>query len=670
MSAVSGVAGRLGAVRAHRFAEAGALLLAVLAGALLVGAMALTLIDHESAWYCAASVAVIAPVAAGLLIVLNRPSNRIGWFLLVDAVLVASGFIVAPYAHYALVSHPGALPAARWALLWDSADWPMMFAPLIGVVLIFPDGHLPSRRWRPIAIATFVCFAVVQLTVNFQPQHYAPPYRGVGSPLPDLPAVVRTALTPFSLGAIASLFVAAWAVRVRFRRASGTERLQLLWLTYAALFIPLTIIACVTESLIGRRIGLPTTVTLVAALTVVPLAVGIAVLRYRLFDIELVLSRTLLYASLTACIVGSYLAVFVGVESLVGIRGVSGIVAAAVVALGFQPLRALLQRRVERLVYGDRSDPYAAIARLAEQLQAAPDPDVVLTTIVDGVGSALRLGYCAILLRRGDSLETAVERGRPGREPSVALPLVHQGEEIGLLVVEPAPKGNLSSADRRLLDDLARQAGLAVYGVRLMADLQRSRENLVTAREEERLRLRRDLHDGLGPTLAALVFKIGLIRDGVARDPEHATQLLQELGLETQTAITDIRRLVYELRPPALDELGLVGAVREQAALLAESGGIEISVRSSNLPTLPAAVEATTNATRHANATCCEVELRFDDALRLDISDDGDGLPERPRAGIGIRSMRERALELGGTFEIDRGRLGGTRVQVALPVVT
>jgi signal transduction histidine kinase len=257
--------------------------------------------------------------------------------------------------------------------------------------------------------------------------------------------------------------------------------------------------------------------------------------------------------------------------------------------------------------------------------------------------------------------------------------LVHQGEEIGLLVVEPAPKGNLSSADRRLLDDLARQAGLAVYGVRLMADLQRSRENLVTAREEERLRLRRDLHDGLGPTLAALVFKIGLIRDGVARDPEHATQLLQELGLETQTAITDIRRLVYELRPPALDELGLVGAVREQAALLAESAGIEISVRSSNLPTLPAAVEvaayrvaveATTNATRHANATCCEVELRFDDALRLDISDDGDGLPERPRAGIGIRSMRERALELGGTFEIDRGRLGGTRVQVALPVVT
>lgn len=202
--------------------------------------------------------------------------------------------------------------------------------------------------------------------------------------------VVRAALTPFWFGAFASVFAAAWAIRVRFRRATG-------------------------------------------------------------FDIELVLSRTLLYGALTACVVSGYFTVFAGVERLIGTRGISGVVAAAAVALAFQPLRSVLQRRVERLVYGDRSDPYAALARLGEQLQVAPVPDMVLTTIVDGVTNALRLGYCAVSLRRGDRLELAVERGRARREHMVELPLLHQGEPIGALLVEPAPKSTLSANDSRLL---------------------------------------------------------------------------------------------------------------------------------------------------------------------------------------------------------------------------
>ena len=259
--------------------------------------------------------------------------------------------------------------------------------------------------------------------------------------------------------------------------------------------------------------------------------------------------------------------------------------------MGFQPLREVLQRRVHRLVYGDRADPYAALARLGQRLQSVPDPSEVFTAIVDDVAGALRLGYCAVSLRRGDALEVAAEQGSPGREPQFVVPLAYQGDEIGELIAEPAPRSALSSTDRQLLGDLARQAGAAAHSVRVMSELQRSRERLIAAREEERLRLRRDLHDGLGPTLAALVFKIGLIRDSVRDDPERSDRLLRELGGETKDAIADIRSLVYALRPPALDELGLVGALREQAALLSESTGLEIAFASPDLPALPPAVE-------------------------------------------------------------------------------
>jgi signal transduction histidine kinase len=657
---------------------AAACTLAAVALGLLAAAVALTLLDTESTWWTASSAAVAVPAVAGLLIALYRPSNPIGWLLLADAVNVAFGFLATPYAHYALITNPGSLPGARWMLLWSSAGWPALFALPVALVLAFPNGRLPSRRWRPIAIATVVSFAALQVAVLFEPQNYVAPYTHVTSPLPSLPAIVRTALTPFWLGAFASLFAAAWAVRSRFRRAAGVERLQLLWLAYGAVLIPLTLIACLVESAVGNGgEGPATPIVLVVGLTVVPAAIGIAVFRYRLFDIELIFSRTLVYATLTTGVVAGYLVIFLAVDQLVGIRGVAGVIAAALVAMGFQPLREVLQRRVHRLVYGDRSDPYAALARLGQRLQSAPDPSEVFTTIVDGVSAALRLGYCAVSLRRDDTLEVAAEQGIRGREPEFVLPLSYQGDEIGQLIAEPAPRSVLSATDRQLLDDLARQAGAAVHSVRVMSDLQRSRERLIAAREEERLRLRRDLHDGLGPTLAALVFKIGLIRDSVRDDPARSDRLLQELGGETKNAIADIRSLVYALRPPALDELGLVGALREQAALLGESTGLEIAVASPHLPELPPAVEvaayrivteALTNVARHAQASRCDVELDLRDGLEIDVYDDGIGFAESARPGVGLRSMRERADELGGSFTAGKCAPHGTRIQVRLPV--
>jgi two-component system, NarL family, sensor kinase len=652
---------------------------ALIAVALSISAFVLTALNQESLWYAVTSPAVLVSAAVGLLVALRRPRNLIGWVLLASALALGCAFLAEPYARYALVTDPGSLPAARWAVLWDRVDWPTMFAGMTALAFLFPDGRLLPGRWRKVAIGALASFAGLMVAVAFEPQHFSGDFAAVHSPLPALPALVRLLLTPFWIGAYASLIAAAWAIVVRFRRSRGVERLQMLWLTYAALLVPAALVACLAEELVTGQIGRVTTVAIVVAVSAIPVAVAIAVFRYRLFDIELILSRTIVYGTLSLTVVATYLGLVVGLDRLVHVRGVAGALAAALVALGAQPLRHLLQGRVRRFVYGDRSDPYVALARLGERLQATPDPAEVLTTIVDSVAVALRLGYAAIELERHGAYEVAATRGRPRRAERTTIPLTYQGEKIvGSLVVEPPPGAELTPSDRRLLDDLARQAGVAVHAVRLTADLQRSRERLVSAREEERRRLRRDLHDGLGPALASIVLKLDATRSMPAEDRPRVDMLLTELRSETQEAIADIRRLVYELRPPALDELGLIGALSEQATRLSQAGGPRIAVDGpDDLLSLPAAVEvaayriaaeALTNAARHASARACSVSLSCNGALELAIADDGGGIPGNRRAGVGLASMQERAEELGGTCTITPRPGGGTLVQAMIPL--
>jgi signal transduction histidine kinase len=279
----------------------------------------------------------------------------------------------------------------------------------------------------------------------------------------------------------------------------------------------------------------------------------------------------------------------------------------------------------------------------------------------------------------------AASTGHPVDDPLV-LPLVYQQQPVGRLVLAPrAPGEAFTAAERRLLDDLARQVGVAAHAVRLTADLQRSRQRLVTAREEERRRLRRDLHDGLGPALAGVAMQLGAAQALVDRDPAKVRTLLGTLQDQLRAAIADIRRLVYDLRPPALDELGLAGALREQATRFtteqtASADGDHPTVRveaPERLPGLPAAVEvaayriateALTNVARHAHARACTLRLACNGGLELEVRDDGCGLPDRPRAGVGLASMRERAAELGGTCTVEALAGGGTLVRARLPL--
>ena len=350
------------------------------------------------------------------------------------------------------------------------------------------------------------------------------------------------------------------------------------------------------------------------------------------------------------------------------------------------PLRDRLQQMLDRGMYGDRADPYRAITRLGMQLEASIDVDAVPAIVVETVASALRLPYAAIELE-GDDIPAASYGRVPEDMPPdslIRLPLIHRGTSSGSLVLAPrSAREELDAVDLRLLSDLARQAGPVLEAARLAADLRRSRLRLVTAREEERRRLRRDLHDGVGPTLAGALLKMEAGRATLAERPDGAADVLAELAASTRRVIDEVRRVTYDLRPPALDELGLVGALREQAAAFAggPSGALRIEIQvPRTLPPLPAAtevaayrigVEALTNVVRHSGARLAQVILATEGReLVLEVRDDGNGVGrEHDPAGVGLRSMKERAEELGGSLEVTAAGTHGTLVRARLPLI-
>ena len=421
---------------------------------------------------------------------------------------------------------------------------------------------------------------------------------------------------------------------------------------------------------------------------------SLSLLRYRPWDIDLLINRILVYSMLTISIVAIYILVVVGLGMLFQAHSNLGIalLATGLVAVLFQPLRTRLQQAINHLLYEDRDESYRVISRLGRRLEATLAPEAVLPTIVETVACrvpiyrarALKLPYAAIALKQGDEWTVAASFGVLQDEP-VRLPLVYHTEQVGELVLAPrAPGERFTPADRALLEDLARQASLAAHAVRLTADLkrltvdlQRSYERLVTVREEERRRLRRDLHDGLGPQLASLTLKLETARNRLAHDP-LAQALLSDLTQQTQATVADIRRLIYALRPPALDELGLISALRELTLLSSDQVAMHLDAPDC-LPELPAAVEvavyriaqeALTNVVRHAHAHHCDLQLDLDEPagrVSLSIQDDGCGLPPSRGVGVGLVSMRERAEELGGTWTIEQVPTGGTRVLARLP---
>jgi signal transduction histidine kinase len=648
----------------------------------------------------------LAYPTVGALIASRHPRNSIGWLFCAAGFVVIGLSVATAYADYAIFARSSpALPATQYmAWLADRdilstapyylgqrlpegacsatkhiCEWwerssgialPAMLVVLTLLLLLFPDGRLPSRKWSVAALTALIGSALVTLwwTTEPGPLFFYPSIDNPFGIKGDIRYLVEGWGKVGWFVGWASLVASGPSWVTRWIQAEGEEYQQMKWFAYGLLLV-------VFAYLISPQM------LLMPALTLLPIAVGIAILKYRLYDIDVIVNRTLVYGAMSTCVVGIYVLAVAALGALFQVKGnlAVSLLATGLVAVLFQPLRSRLQRGVNRLMYGERDDPYAVTSRLGRRLEAALAPDTVLPTVVETIAQALKLPYGAILLKEGEDFRTAASYGSPRGELET-LPLVYQREEIGRLVLSPrGPGEGFSEADRSLLEDLARQAEVAVHAVRLTADLQRSRERLVATREEERRRLRRDLHDGLGAQLAGLNVQAGTLRRIIPRDPDAADELVLELREELRGAISDIRRLVYDLRPPALDDLGLVEAMRQLAERYdSKDAPLRVVVEApEDLPNLPAAVEvavyritqeALTNVVRHARARTCVVRLAVNDNVALGIVDDGVGIPEERSAGVGLSSMRERAAELGGSCVVEPAPKGGTQVLVHLPL--
>lgn len=589
-------------------------------------------------------------------------------------------------------SYPGLFSSAL-ALSYPALTLPLALIGALGLTvftlffLLFPDGRL-IPRWTALAIPLIVAQAITSVAPPDSPLNAA-----------HLPMLFDGLLTIAIYGTI------VYAQIYRYRRAStAVERQQAKWVAFAIVTVALFfVVAGGLFALVFPQADQPdspaylTTLLYPLCLLLIPLSVGLATLRYRLWEIDLVIRRTVVYGLLTAFVVGVYVVIvgYLGALFRTNANLLISLIATGIVAVLFQPLRSRLQAGVSRLLYGQRDDPYVVLAGLGQRLRATLDPDDILPTIVTTIRETLKLAFVAIEARQGAAFVRAAAAGvPPARSEPLRLPLTYQSEEIGALLIAPRGRDDaLTPADLRLLDDLTQQIGAALHTVRLTSDLQaltqdlrRSREHLVTAREEERRRLRRDLHDGLGPTLSAIMLKVGLARTLSRRDAAATDALLGQLESEIGAVIGDIRRLVYNLRPPALDELGLVGAIREFVARVSIEGvpdapdasALTVTVEAPDaMPRLSAAVEvaayriaqeAVTNVVRHARARSCWVGLRVDGALEIEVRDDGVGIGVMERAGIGLASMRERAEELKGSLTVTSAAPQGTRVLARLPL--
>ena len=543
---------------------------------------------------------------------------------------------------------------------------------------VFPDGRFVPRWmviWGILNIAGVAAFA-------FFPE-WGP--RGTTWTLVE---TIQTALMVLSL---------VFSVVYRYRKVSTPEqRRQTRWVAFGLIiglpgfFAGDAMMRNIDSSPLGVACLLGFLTVMPIASTLPTVTIGIAILNHRLYDIDVILNRTLVWLTLTGAVTVTYIGMVIGVGGLIGSRDnlVLSLVTTGLVAVGFQPLRLRVQRLADRFLFGDRDDPYAVLSRLGHHIEDSLGPADLLPAIVRTTAEMLRLPYAALFLERGGGPELVAASGvAPTSASTVRLPLVYQGQAIGALeVANRAPGEVFGRADRRLLEDLARQVGVAARTVSLADDLQRSRERIVTSREEERRRLRRDLHDGLGAQLAALVMQAGIAQRLVRTDHDAAERELTGLRDELRAAITEVRRLVLGLRPPALDELGLGGALRARLERLDRSDGTDPAAprvhfaADDPLAPLSAAAEvavyriveeAVTNALTHAAARTITVQIRsVADGLHVAVADDGVGITaSADSTGMGLQSIHERATELGGTCAVGVGPDGrGTLVRVTLPV--
>jgi signal transduction histidine kinase len=633
----------------------------------------------------------VAFALMGGLLALRRPENAIGWIFLAAALLSGVQGLAQEYTVFALSE--GNVRGARIGNWIDGLIWvPITGSIAIFVTLLFPTGRLPSRRWRrvPWIGALGILLFTAAFTVSTDNQ--------VGLPNPFFELGPDAVGPLFGLGSslyLAGALAALASFVVRFRRSRGDERQQLRWFAaavgLATFFITLAVISqLLTPTLEGfkRAAAVMTILSFIS----IPVATGVAVLKYRLYDIDIVINRAVVVGALGVFITGVYIGIVVGVGTLVGRGG--GIVlpgvAAAVVAVAFQPARRRAQHLANRLVYGQRATPFEVLTAFSERVSGTYAAEDVLPRMARILGEGTGAARAEVWLRVGDALRRAAswpeEAGTelvPLRDGEVldlpdvewTVPVRDQGRLLGALTLTKGRGESVTPAEERLLSNLASQAGLVLRNVQLVEDLRASRQRIVAAQDQERRRLERDIHDGAQQQLVALSVKMRLLKMLARKDPGKAEELVDQLQADARDALDDLRDLARGIYPPLLADQGLAAALEAQARKVpfpvrVEPNGIGRYPPEAEATAYFCILEALQNATKYAEASSAIVRLGQEDGhLVFSVVDDGRGFdPARTPPGSGLQNMADRLEAMSGTLEVSSTPGVGTTISGSIPV--
>jgi signal transduction histidine kinase len=621
----------------------------------------------------------------GLLIALRRPGNRLAWVLLATGI---AGFL--PFEEYGAHALAVGLPLGDWSLGFASWTWvPVIGLAGIFVPLLFADGHLPSRRWRWVARVAAAGMILTSLAILLAPGTLA----DSGYPNVRNPFGIEALATVIDLGFVflvtipLGIIAAAVSLVVRYRRSDPTARLQIRWFRLAAIVVAIAYgIAMAVSFLEAPWVGWIQNVA-IALFALLPISIGVAVLRYRLYDIDVVVRKTVVVGAIAAFLTIVYVAMVGGVGALVEGHAttVLSFVAAAVVAALFQPVLARARRLADRVVYGRRATPYEVLAQLGQNLGGTYAADDVVPRIAQVLGEGVGARRVRVLVSVGTAMrELAVwpDDAEHEKPDDHVVDVRDRGEVLGALAVTMPANDPIDPVREKLIDDLAAQAGLALRNVRLTAELQAkvdelsaAQKRIVTAQDQERRRLERNIHDGAQQQLVALAVKARLARSLVGRDDDKATELVEQIGAETQEALEDLRDLARGIYPPLLADKGLPAALEAQA----RKSPVPVEISPNGVGRYEEAVEAAVyfsilealqNASKYADASSVHVRLgQRNGDLTFEVTDDGRGFDtETTSYGTGLQGIADRLRALDGRLEIRSASGSGTSVRGSVPV--
>lgn len=659
---------------------AGAAVMATLNARAGVGEFSLIDLLWASSWFGLSAV--------GALVASRRPENRVGWLACTFALPISLLLFANEYARYAVVTRPGSLPGGKF-MFWMS-QWPFFVAGAIGVfvVLLFPDGRLPSKRWRVVAWLTPAAAAIGVVGAMFGS---AGSHEIIKNPLmiPGLEALFEKAQVASGNLLVGGIVLSFFSAIPRLLHARGEERQQMKLFFYGfGLMLAIFLAGFFLESVLGRIPEPFDTLLFVAAVLSLPAGIAVAILRYRLYEIDVVINKTVVFGALAAFITAVYVGVVVGIGSLMGAGKepnlALSLAATAIVAVAFQPVRQRVQRFANRLVYGERVTPYETVTSFSHRMAESLSLDQMLPQMAEaaakGVGG--NRSQVKLFLPSGAEQVLSWPTDSSGNRFDRTILVTHQGEPVGEISVGKAPGEQITKSEDKLLQDLASQAGLAMRNLRLtgelqqkLIELQESRKRIVAAQDEERRRMERDIHDGAQQQLVSMAVKLGLAGNIAPRDSEKAAALLDELKGEAEEALETLRDLARGLFPQVLVDQGLVAAVESHIQKMGLNARVEDRLGARIDLEIEANAyfcirEALQNASKHAKGAAVEIRLNTHDGqLGFTVKDKGPGFdPNKVRMGSGLQNMKDRIEALGGLLTIESVPGHGTIIKGRVPV--